>query len=83
MKNKLWFAPEMLSKVLDDVFEDDAASKTDNMPSEAVGGTEKAFGHREPPACYLEEITGEYVLIFPSWNDTNALGPHTREGRGP
>ena len=66
MKNKLWFAPEMLSKVLDDVFEDDAASKTDNMPSEAVGGTEKAFGHREPPACYLEEITGEYVLIFPS-----------------
>jgi len=66
MKNKLWFAPEMLTKVLDEVFEDDASLRTDNMSSEASEETEQAFGYMVPPACFLEEITGEYVLIFPS-----------------
>ena len=66
MKNKLWFAPEMLSKVLDDVFEAEAPPNDDNTPGEASEETGQVIGCREPPVCLLEEITGEYVLIFPS-----------------
>ncbi len=66
MKNKLWFAPEMLSKVLDDVFEENAHLNEDNTPGEAPEDDLQAFEHRDPPACLLEEITGEYVLLFPS-----------------
>jgi len=65
MKNKLWFAPEMLSKVLDDVFEEDSLPKV-NTSGEASEEAAQAFVYREPPECLLEEITGEYVLLFPS-----------------
>ena len=66
MKNKLWYDPKMLSKALDDTFGEESLEEAPEEAESTPRGAESIRDHGEPPACLLEEITGEYVLIFPS-----------------
>jgi len=64
--NKLWFNPGILSKVLDDTFGDEGSLTVPESAEGTPTDAESIGDHSEPPACFLEEITGEYVLLFPS-----------------
>ncbi len=66
MKNKLWYDPKMLSKALDDTFGEESLEEVSEEADNAPRGAESIRDRGEPPACLLEEITGEYILLFPS-----------------
>ncbi len=53
-------------KVLDDTFGDEGSLTALESAEDTPTAVKSTGGHSEPPACFLEEITGEYVLVFPS-----------------